>query len=57
MAIIVTDGVPYPDERRQPAIDVAARLRREDGEGGGRRGGRRPGEGVVERVLGEGVVR
>ena len=29
MAVIITDGVPFPDERRQPAIDEAEILRTE----------------------------
>ncbi len=32
VAIVITDGVPYPATRRQPAIDVAERLRMEDRE-------------------------
>ena len=27
IAIVITDGVPYPANRRQPAIDEAKRLR------------------------------
>ena len=29
VAVIITDGVPFPDERRQPAIDEAEILRTE----------------------------
>ena len=29
VAIVITDGVPYPDDRRQPAIDEAEKLRME----------------------------
>lgn len=27
VAIVITDGVPFPDERYQPAIDEAEKLR------------------------------
>ena len=30
VAIIITDGVPYPANRRQPAIDEAEKLRMEN---------------------------
>ena len=29
VAIVITDGVPYPDDRREPAIDEAEKLRME----------------------------
>ena len=29
VAIVITDGVPYPPNRRQPAIDEAEKLRME----------------------------
>ena len=30
VAIVITDGVPYPANRRQPAIDEAEKLRMEN---------------------------
>ena len=32
VAIVITDGVPYPANRRQPAIDEAEKLRMENSE-------------------------
>ena len=32
VAIVITDGVPYPPDRRQPAIDEAEKLRMEHSE-------------------------